>query len=93
MRNQGQLGGSGISYADPMWVAALNAAIREAETNRGEVLVWDRSANCAFYTNRGSTCYIEALGVTLHHGETLAVCWRQGDTAYSIEIFGAAQRA
>ncbi|HUA64122.1 MAG TPA: hypothetical protein VML19_35590 [Verrucomicrobiae bacterium] len=78
-----------IRDAAPMWVAALNAAIHDVEVNRNDQLQWDRGADCAFFINSGATRRIEALGVTLRHGETLVVCWRQGETAYSMEVFAA----
>ena len=78
-----------VRDAPPMWVAALNAAIHHVEINRNDLLIWDRAADCAFFTNSGATRCIEALGVTLRHGETLVVCWRQGETAYSMEVFAA----
>jgi hypothetical protein len=74
----------------PIWLAVLLAAqCRATGGNRGHAVSWVRELDRAMYTNDGTTDeVIEPLGVSLEHGQTLAVSWRPGETAYTIEVYG-----
>ena len=79
----------------PIWFAAL-AATRCQATGNGE----DRSvrfeyvAGRALYTNASKhTENIDPLGVSLLGGQTLAVYWVPGETAYTMEVYRQGQRA
>ena len=74
----------------PIWLAALNAATCRA-TRSGEAhpVRWDCVYGHAVYTNAGAdTETIHPLGVSLEGGQTLAVCWMPGETAYTLKVFG-----
>jgi hypothetical protein len=77
------------SGAAPIWLAALLASRCHAVANgRSHVIRWDWALGHALYTNRSSASEsIRPLGVQLQGGETLAVSWRPGESAYSMEIF------
>jgi hypothetical protein len=67
------------SDSRPIWLAVLAAT---------HPFCWDWRSGRAFYTNTGNTAIrIEPLGVQLQRGETIAVCWLRGATAYSVEVF------
>jgi hypothetical protein len=66
------------SDSRPIWLAVLAAV---------HPLCWDWRSGRACYTNTGQTAIrIEPFGVQLQSGETIAVCWLRGDTAYSVEV-------
>jgi hypothetical protein len=78
-----------ISGAAPVWLAVLAAARCQAVANgRNRVIRWDWALGRALYTNRSATTeFIRPMGVQLQAGETLAVSWMAGETAYKLEIF------
>jgi len=73
----------------PIWMEALNAIPCQVSTNGSERDVrWDYVCGRAMYTNVSEDVEIvEPLGVCLKSGETLAVCWVAGETAYSLEVY------
>ena len=77
----------------PVWLAALLAAQCLAiDGKRRRVVPWDCVSGRAIYTNDGAaTEFIEPLGVSLERGETLAVTWLPGETAYTMEVYGQSQ--
>jgi len=76
----------------PVWLAALIAAdCLATDGSRGRAVPWVCASGRAVYTNAGPTAErIEPLGVSLERGQTLAVWWRPGETAYSLEVYEAA---
>jgi hypothetical protein len=72
----------------PVWLAALVAAPCFAHgIDLSHEVRWQRRAGRAVYTNFGGCSEtIEPLGVVLQAGETLAVYWIPGDTAYTLEV-------
>ncbi|MGD0500324.1 MAG: hypothetical protein ABSC23_18030 [Bryobacteraceae bacterium] len=74
----------------PIWLAALSAATRLATRDgQNQAVTWDCISGRAFYTNAGLDAEtIQPLGVRLECGQTLAVWWMPGDTAYSMEVYG-----
>lgn len=74
----------------PVWLAALFAAgCRATDGSRGHAVPWVSASGRAVYTNAGPTAKrIEPLGVSLEPGQTLAVWWGPGETAYSVEVYG-----
>jgi hypothetical protein len=73
----------------PIWFAALVAngctAIDRAE---GRAVNWLHRSGKAFYTNSARDAeHIQPFGVSLRRGETLAVWWQPGETAYTLEVF------
>ena len=72
----------------PVWLAALMAVNCQARSSGWHHDVcWDAVAGRAIYTNFGShTENIEPLGVSLSAGDTLAVYWAPGETAYTVEV-------
>ncbi len=78
-----------ISGAAPVWLAALAATRCQAVADgRSHVIRWDWALGRALYTNRSATTeFIRPLGVHLQGGETLAVSWMPGETAYKLEVF------
>jgi hypothetical protein len=73
----------------PIWFAALMASRCQATANGADhVVQWNCISGRAIYTNHGSdTERIEPLGVSLQGGQTLAVYWIPGETAYTLEVF------
>ena|SRR5579872_6173272 len=73
----------------PIWMAALLATPCQAVANGADhVIRWECVAGRAVYTNRSkATESIQPLGVRLQGGETLAVSWLPGETAYTLEIY------
>jgi hypothetical protein len=72
----------------PIWMAALMAS-RCLANRRGEdaAVRWNHVSGKALYTNSGADPeLIQPLGVYLRGGETLAVSWIPGDTAYTLEV-------
>ena len=75
--------------ATPIWLAALIASNCHADRSGEEAEVaWQNVSGKALYTNAGDdTEFIHAFGVALEGGQTLAVSWIPGDTAYTVEVF------
>jgi hypothetical protein len=72
----------------PIWLAALMAA-RCAATVEGGIhaVEWNHVRGRAIYTNSGvETELIQPLGVRLAGGDTVAVSWVPGETAYKVEV-------
>ena len=74
----------------PIWLAVLMATSCQAEVNgENHDVRWDCVAGRAVYKNSGrAEERIEPLGVSLLGGQTLAVSWIPGATAYTVEVFG-----
>ena len=94
-RNSGPHGVANVKVARkkdqsiPIWLAALVAARCSAcDGSEGHSISWDCISGRALYTNCGANAEcIEPLGVYLQTGQTLAVCWMPGETAYTIEVY------
>jgi hypothetical protein len=73
----------------PVWLSVLVAARCSAKRNGEHHAVrWDCVAGRAVYTNLGRDAeHIEPLGVSLLSGQTLAVYWVPGETAYTLEVY------
>ena len=57
------------------------------------VIRWDCVSGRAVYTNHGGDAErIEPLGVSLMGGQTLAVYWMPGETAYTVEVYPQNER-
>jgi hypothetical protein len=72
----------------PVWMAALIAA-RCAANAAGDIhaVEWNHVRGRAIYTNSGvDTELIQPLGVRLAGGDTVAVSWVPGETAYTVEV-------
>jgi hypothetical protein len=74
----------------PIWLAALAAARCRANRNGEDHAVrWSCVSGRALYTNAGADAeLIQPLGVRLQRGQTLAVYWLPGQTAYTVEVYG-----
>jgi hypothetical protein len=73
----------------PIWMAALLATPCQAvASGEGHAVRWDCVSGRAIYTNQSSeTEFIQPLGVRLEGGETLAVSWMPGETAYTLKVY------
>jgi hypothetical protein len=73
----------------PIWLAALLAVCCSADDGgEGHAVSWICISERAVYTNAGANAErIEPLGVNLHRGQTLAVYWMPGETAYTTEVY------
>jgi hypothetical protein len=73
----------------PVWLAALMAVNCQARSNGlHHDICWHAVAGRAVYTNFGNHAEnIEPLGVSLPAGDTLAVYWSPGETAYTVEVY------
>ncbi len=73
----------------PIWLAALLATGCEASANGSNHAVrWDCASGRAMYTNHSAEAeMILPLGVRLQCGDTLAVTWMPGETAYTLEVY------
>jgi len=73
----------------PIWFAVLMASSCLARANgENHAIRWDCDSGRAVYTNRGGDAErIEPLGVSLMGGQTLAVYWMPGETAYTVEVY------
>src|SRR5437870_1716869 len=80
--------------AFPIWFAVLMASSCLATANgENRAIRWDCISGRAVYTNQGGdTEHIEPLGVRLMGGQTLAVYWMPGETAYTVEVYGQNER-
>jgi hypothetical protein len=94
-RNNGPQGVASVKVAHkkaptPIWLAALAAARCMAhDGSQGHSVSWDCISGRAVYTNGGANPeWIEPLGVYLRTGQTLAVYWIPGETAYTVEVYG-----
>jgi hypothetical protein len=72
----------------PVWLAALIASRCAAKVKGGiHAVKWDHVRGRAIYTNSGAeTEVIQPLGVRLAGGDTVAVSWLPGETAYTVEV-------
>ena len=73
----------------PIWLSVLLAASCSAKRNGEQHSVrWNCVAGRATYTNPGGDAeHIEPLGVNLMAGQTMAVYWNPGETAYTVEVY------
>jgi hypothetical protein len=73
----------------PIWMAALIASRCQATSQGPDRMVnWRCVSGRALYTNGDSEVEtIEPFGVPLRRGETVAVSWLPGDTAYTVELY------
>ncbi len=80
--------------AFPIWFAVLMASSCLATANgENRAIRWDCISGRAVYTNQGGDIeHIEPLGVRLMGGQTLAVYWMPGETAYTVEVYGQNER-
>ena len=78
----------------PIWLAVLMATSCQARSHDSNHDVrWNRVAGRAVYTNFGRHAErIEPLGVSLSVGETLAVYWVPGETAYTMEVYSQTEK-
>ena len=78
----------------PIWLAALMAVNCQAQSDGlHHEICWNAVAGRAVYTNFGSHAEnIEPLGVNLPAGDTLAVYWSPGETAYTVEVYSDAEK-
>jgi hypothetical protein len=78
----------------PIWLSVLMATSCQARSDDSNHDVqWDRVAGRAEYTNFGHDAErIEPLGVSLLVGETLAVYWIPGETAYTMEVYSQTEK-
>ncbi|HEV2447627.1 MAG TPA: hypothetical protein VGS58_16970 [Candidatus Sulfopaludibacter sp.] len=69
-------------------MAALMASDCQAAANgMDHAIRWDCASGRATYTNRSRNIeFIQPLGVQLQGGDTVAVSWVPGETAYTIEV-------
>ena len=82
------------SNAFPIWFAVLMASSCRARVNgENREIRWDCVSGRAVYTNCGGDAErIEPLGVSLMGGQTLAVYWMPGETAYTLEVYPQSER-
>ena len=73
----------------PIWLAVLFATSCEAQRDgKNHAVRWNWVSGRALYTNAGRDAeHIEPLGVSLLGGQTMAVYWIPGDTAYTVEVY------
>ena len=78
----------------PVWLAALVAARCRAQSQATyHEIRWRAVRGRAVYTNFGPcTERIEPLGVDLPAGDTVAVWWEHGDTAYATEVYSDSEK-
>ena len=70
----------------PIWFAALVAVT--ARVNAESSVRFEYVSGRAIYTNSShDTQEIDGLGVSLDRGQTLAVYWAPGETAYTMEVY------
>jgi hypothetical protein len=65
----------------------------EAQRNgENHTVRWTWVSGRALYTNAGRDAeHIEPLGVSLMGGQTMAVYWMPGETAYTVEVYRQAE--
>ena len=75
----------------PIWFAALVAnGCTAIDRSEGRAVNWRCSSGKALYTNSAREAeHIQPFGVSLRRGETLAVWWQPGETAYRVEVYRA----
>jgi hypothetical protein len=80
--------------AFPIWFAVLMASSCLVQANGvNRAIRWDCISGRAVYTNQGGDAeHIEPLGVSLMGGQTLAVYWMPGETAYTVEVYRQNER-
>ena len=80
---------SSASEPVPIWFAVLMATSCRARSNgKHHAVRWKNISGRATYTNSGSEDeHIEPLGISLPGGQTLAVSWVPGETAYTLEVY------
>ena len=73
----------------PIWMAALLATCCQAVAGDGDhAVLWNCVSGRAMYTNHSAEAeFIQPLGVRLQGGDTLAVSWMPGETAYTVEVY------
>jgi hypothetical protein len=73
----------------PIWFAALVAnGCTASDRAEGRTVNWRHKSGKALYTNSARDAeHIQPFGVSLRRGETLAVWWQPGETAYTLEVF------
>ncbi len=79
----------------PIWFAALVANGCTAKHRAGHRSVnWRCNSGKALYTNSARDAeQIHPFGVSLRRGETLAVWWKPGETAYTLDVYKEADVA
>jgi hypothetical protein len=69
----------------PIWFAAL---VANRCTAMGRAVNWEHKSGKALYTNSARDAeHIQPFGVSLRRGETLAVWWQPGETAYTLQVY------
>ena len=69
----------------PIWFAAL---VANGCTAMGRAVDWQHKSGKALYTNSARDAeHIQPFGVSLRRGETLAVWWQPGETAYTLAVY------
>ncbi len=78
----------------PVWLAALVAASCRAQSQGTyhEIRWRAVSRPRRLYQFRPCTERIEPLGVDLPAGDTVAVWWEHGDTAYAMEVYSDSEK-
>jgi hypothetical protein len=73
----------------PIWFAALVAnGCTAMDCAEGREVSWRHKSGKALYTNSARDAeHIHPFGVSLRRGETLAVWWQPGETAYTLEVY------
>ena len=73
----------------PIWMAALIASRCQASSQGSDRMVnWRCVSGRALYTNGDAEVEtIQPFGVPLRRGETVAVSWLPGETAYTLELY------
>jgi hypothetical protein len=73
----------------PIWMAALIASRCQVTSQGSDRMVnWRCVSGRALYTNGESDVEtIEPFGVPLRRGETVAISWLPGETAYTVELY------
>jgi hypothetical protein len=78
--------------AAPIWFAALVAVTHRPNAERS--VRFEYVSGRAIYTNSSQDRQeIDGLGVCLGGGQTLAVYWEPGKTAYTLEVYRQNRRA
>jgi hypothetical protein len=85
---------AGCSETLPIWLAVLIATSCQARSmDHSHKIRWSVAAGRAVYTNLGRDAErIEPFAISLSPGETLAVCWTAGETAYTLDVCSHSER-